>query len=87
VGLAALRFRGFRPDSRGGHHVMIIQTLSKTVGYPKENIRMFDEFRRQRAISLYDGSFDPTDAELDALLEAAGDLKRHLDDWIVGNQA
>lgn len=85
-GLAALRLHGLRPDSRGGHHVMIIQTLPKTVGYPKAKIRMVDEFRRQRAIGLYDGSFDPSDAELEALLEAATDLKRHLDDRIAGNR-
>lgn len=32
IGLAALRANGFRADSRGGHHVLALQTLATTIG-------------------------------------------------------
>ena len=54
-GLAALRAQGLRPDSKGGHHIMALQTLPTTIGFPKEKIRLFDAFRKQRAAGLYDG--------------------------------
>ena len=76
LGLAALRSHNLRPDSRGGHHVLILQTLPRTAGIDHDTVRLLDQFRRQRAIGLYDGSFDPTDAELEALLHAAKQLKQ-----------
>lgn len=85
LALCGLRANGYRPGSRGGHHVIALQSLTKTIGYPKEKIRLLDEFRRQRAIGLYDGSFDPTDSEIQALLETADDLKRCLQDWLEQN--
>lgn len=62
------------------------QSLTKTIEYPGERIRLLDEFRRQRAIGLYDGSFDPTRAEISALLETAEDLKNHLTEWLRKNK-
>lgn len=81
VGLAALRANGFRPDSRGGHHVLALQTLNQTIDYPQEKLRLLDEFRRQRAAGLYDGSFAPSHAEVQAILETLNDLKLHLERW------
>lgn len=76
LGLAALRSHNLRPDSRGGHHVLILQTLPRPAGIARDTARLLDQFRRQRAISLYDGSFDPTEAELQALLDATEQLKQ-----------
>ena len=86
LALCALRANGYRPDSRGGHHVIALQSLTKSIGYPKDKIRLLDEFRRQRAIGLYDGSFDPTKAEISALLETGENLKKHLKDWLRTNK-
>lgn len=85
LALCALRANGYRPGSKGGHHVIALQSLSKSIGYPKEKIRLFDEFRRQRAIGLYDGSFDPTESEVQALLETAGDLQHCIREWLEQN--
>lgn len=85
LALCGLRTNGYRPGSRGGHHVIALQSLTKTIGYPKEKIRLLDEFRRQRAIGLYDGSFDPTDSEIQALLETADNLKACLHEWLKQN--
>lgn len=76
LGRAALRSHNLRPDSRGGHDVLILQTLPRTAGIGRNTVRLLDQFRRQRAISLYDGSFDPTEAELQALLDATEQLKQ-----------
>ncbi len=85
LALAALRANGYRPGSKGGHHMIALQSLTKSIGYPKEKIRLLDEFRRQRAIGLYDGSFDPTKSEIQSLLEAAADLQQILYEWLDRN--
>lgn len=85
-GLAALRAHGLRPDSRGGHHVMALQTLPTTIGFPKEKVRILDEFRKQRAVGLYDGSFDPSEAELRALVDTAIGLRQTLLAWLRANR-
>lgn len=85
MGICALRANGYRPDSRGGHHVVALQGLAKSIGYPKEQIRLMDEFRRQRAIGLYDGSFDPSETELEALLTTGNDLLEYLTAWLQNN--
>lgn len=83
IGLAALRANSLRPDSRGGHHVLALQTLHTSIGYPREKLRLLDEFRRQRATGLYDGSFVPTQAELDELRATATELKAHFEAWLI----
>ncbi len=85
-GLAALRAHGLRPDSRGGHHVMALQTLPTTIGFPKEQIRALDEFRKQRAAGLYDGSFNPSEAELRALIAVAEQVRNDLLAWLRANR-
>ncbi|MDQ5878436.1 MAG: hypothetical protein QG584_499 [Pseudomonadota bacterium] len=82
IGLVALRANGLRPDSRGGHHLLALQTLNKSIGYPQDRLRLLDEFRRQRAAGLYDGSFDPSQAEVEAILDTVANLKQHLEHWL-----
>ena len=82
IGLAALRANNLRPDSRGGHHILALQTLNTSIGYPREKLRLLDEYRRQRATGLYDGSFVPTQAEFDQLLATTIELKAHLEAWL-----
>lgn len=82
IGLAALRANAYRPDSRGGHHLLALQTLDTTMDYPKEKLRLLDEFRRQRANGLYDGSFDPTHAEVQAIVSTVSNAKQHLEAWL-----
>ena len=83
IGLAALRANGYRPDSRGGHHLLALQTLNTTIGYPREKLSLLDEFRRQRATGLYDGSFDPSKAEVQAILTTVIELNVFFNSWLV----
>jgi len=55
------------------------------IDYPAEKVRLIDQFRRQRVISLYDGSFDPTDQELQTLLNAGTHLEQALMAWLQQN--
>lgn len=82
IGLAALRANGLRPDSRGGHHVLALQTLNTTIGFSRDKLRLLDEYRRKRAAGLYDGSFEPSQAEVDALIGTALELKAHFESWL-----
>jgi hypothetical protein len=82
IGLCALRANGYRPDSRGGHHILALQTLNTTIGYPTENIRMLDKLRKLRAAGLYDGTFAPSEVEMTALLDAARGLQTHFAQWL-----
>lgn len=85
IGLTALRCHNVRPNSRGGHHVIALQTLPLTVGYPKEKVRLLEEFRKQRAAGLYDGSFTPSQQELTELINEVCALRGQLVDWIGNN--
>jgi len=82
TGLAALRANGLRPDSRGGHHVLALQTLNITIDFPREKLRLLDEYRRKRAEGLYDGSYEPSQVEVDALIATVSELKACLESWI-----
>ena len=85
LAICALRANGYRLGSKGGHHVIALQSLTKSIGYPKEKIRLLDEFRRQRSVGLYDGSFDPTNSEVQTLLQMANNLQQHLKSWLSEN--
>lgn len=86
IGLVALRAHDLRPDSRGGHHVLALQTLGTTIGAPREQVRLLDEFRRQRAVGLYDGSFVPTEKELGELISNVEEIQGRLERWLIANR-
>ena len=71
-----------RPDSRGGHHVLALQTLETTIGFPKAKVRVIDQFRRQRAQGLYDGLFEPSEAEVSELVAIAEAMRLTLLEWV-----
>jgi hypothetical protein len=82
VGLVALRAHNLRPDSRGGHHVLALQTLETSIGLSKEKVRTIDRFRRWRAQGLYDGSFEPSEAEVSELMALAESMRQTLIAWL-----
>lgn len=82
IGLVALRSHHLRPNSRGGHHVIALQTLPLTIGYPREKLRLLEEFRKQRAAGLYDGSFTPSESELNELIAVVSELQALLMSWL-----
>lgn len=85
LSLAALRANHYRPKSTGGHHMTVLQTLPKTIGYPAEKVQLLEQFRRQRSTNLYDASFDPSEMELQELIETTEHLQQHLQAWLEKN--
>ena len=87
IGLVALRNHHLRPNSRGGHHAIALQSLPLTIGYPREKVRILDEFRKQRAAGLYDGSFSPSESELRELIVATTEIYILLQGWLERHQS
>lgn len=85
--LVALWVNGYRPSkSAPGHHAVMIQTLSRTLGLPKEKVRELDAFRTKRNALNYEGK-PVDDASLRACVNAAQQLRDVLTDWLHGNRA
>jgi hypothetical protein len=82
LALTALRVRGLRPNSRGGHHSLALQTLDSTIDYPRDRLRLLSHFSRMRADGLYDGSFSPSGAEVESLIAEVERLQAHLQSWL-----
>ena len=81
IGLAALRANGFRPDSRGAS-CYGVTNVRYNHQLPREKLRLLDQFRRHRAAGLYDGSFDPSEAEMQNLVAEVKELKSYFEDWL-----
>lgn len=82
LAVTALRANHLRVTSRGGHHALAMQTLDSSIGYPKEKLRLLDRFRQMRSTGLYDGTFEPSGSEVEALIAEATQLRDHLEQWL-----
>jgi len=82
IALAALRARGYRTASGAGHQQLAIQALPKTIGIPSGEVRALDEFRKRRSAGLYLAEFEPSAAEVEALVAAADRLQKRLVAWL-----
>ena len=71
LALAALRFHGYRSDSR----YLVFQVLAHTLNLPSEQWRVLDKAHRQRNLSEYEGLADVDTATVDALLRVATELE------------
>ena len=67
LALAALRFRGYRSESR----YLVFQCLQHTVDLPPERWRVLDEAHRKRNLAEYDGELDVGEQLVAALLRVA----------------
>lgn len=84
--MVALWASGFRPaTSVAGHHALMIQTLTKSIGLPPEKVNALDAFRTKRNALDYQGK-DVDEASVDACIEAASSLFRVLLDWLNENR-
>ena len=86
IALAALRARGYRTTSGAGHQQLAIQALPKTIGIPAGEIRTLDEFRKRRSAGLYLAEFEPSEAEVAALVAAVEGLQKSLVAWLKGHR-
>ena len=70
LALAALRFRGYRSDSR----YLVFQCLQHTIALPPEQWRVLDEAHRKRNLAEYEGEMDVEEQLVAALLRVAREV-------------
>jgi hypothetical protein len=85
--MVALWVNGYRPSSRSpGHHRTMIQTLTVSIGLPREHMLLLDAFRVKRnAIDYTGAAVDGVSVE--SCVEAAERLFRRLIEWIQKHRA
>lgn len=68
---AALQTCGYRTlTSKPGHHQVMIQSLSKTLGTNNNTVILLDAMRKQRNIADYSGDIVPESAVKDCIIES-----------------
>lgn len=77
---AALRASGYRARAKD-YHKIVISTMQFTIGIPKDEVRVFDGFRRKRNTGKYEDPDCVTAAEADELISLARGLTDKLLDW------
>jgi hypothetical protein len=82
IALAALRANGYRTTSAAGHQQLAIQALPKSLGLDAERVRALEEFRKKRSAGLYLAEFEPSAAEVEALVRAVERLQKDLAAWL-----
>lgn len=72
LSLAALRWHGYRSDSR----YLVFQCLEHTLDLPNEQWRVLDRAHNKRNVAEYEGYLDIDTELLDALLRVAREVYR-----------
>ena len=72
--LAALRFHGYRSNSR----YLVFQCLQHTVGLPKKQWRVLDDAHRKRNLAEYEGAMDINEQLVTAMLRVAREVAKHI---------
>ena len=70
LALAALRFQGYRSESR----YLVFQCLQHTLALPPEQWRVLDEAHRKRNLAEYEGEVDVEEQLIAALLRVAREV-------------
>ena len=83
LSLAALRYHGYRSESR----YLVFQCLQHTLDLPNEQWRVLDQAHRKRNIAEYEGEVDIDDSLIDAMIRAGEELTRRIDNLVKYNDA
>ncbi len=73
LALAALRYRGYRSQSR----YLVFQCLQHTIGLPQEQWRVLDQAHRKRNRADYEGEMDIDEQLVAALMRVAREVAVH----------
>jgi len=74
LALAALRFHGYRSDSR----YLVFQCLQHTLDLPPEQWRVLDQAHRKRNLAEDEGEMDVDEQLVAALLRVAGEVAKRV---------
>jgi len=84
--IVALWANGCRPaKSKPGHHQTMIQCLVHSIGLDRDQMLLLDTFRVKRNAIDYTGD-DVDEASVDECIEAAGNLLRHVTQWLTNSK-
>ena len=78
LALAALRFHGYRSDSR----YLVFQCLQHTLDLPAEQWRVLDQAHRKRNLAEYEGEVDVDEQLVAALLRVAREVAGRVNDLV-----
>ena len=73
--MAALRFRGYRSESR----YLVFQCLQHTIELPSAEWRVLDEAHRKRNLAEYEGAIDVNEQLVSALLRVGRRVAERVD--------
>ena len=76
LALAALRFRGYRSESR----YLVFQCLQHTLDLPPVEWRVLDEAHRKRNLAEYEGEMEIEEQLVAALLRVAREVANRVED-------
>ena len=78
LALAALRYRGYRSQSR----YLVFQCLQHTINLPQEQWRVLDQAHRKRNLAEYEGELDVDEQLVVALLRVVGEVASRVEKLI-----
>ncbi len=78
LALAALRYRGYRPESR----YLVFQCLQHTLDTPQEQWRVLDQAHRKRNLAEYEGEMDVDEQLVAAMLRVARKVAKRVNDLV-----
>ena len=81
LALAALRFHGYRSESR----YLVFQCLQHTIDLPNEQWRVLDQAHRKRNLAEYEGEVDVDVQLIEAMLRVAREIEKRLKPLIKGD--
>jgi hypothetical protein len=76
LALAALRFRGYRSESR----YLVFQCLQHTIDLPNEQWRVLDQAHRKCNLAEYEGYMDIDEQLVAALVRVAREVAKHVNE-------
>ncbi len=80
--LVALMANGFRPDTKKpGHHAIVVQSLTKTIGLKGDRVTILDTLRHKRNLSDYTGE-DIDHASVEACIAEGERLVKDVETWL-----
>ena len=84
--LVGLMANGYRPStSVPGHHQTVIQTLSLTLGVPRESWIVMDALRKKRNVNDYSGDLIEPESVRECIAQADA-LFKHVRHWLSVNR-
>jgi len=86
LAMVALLANGFRPGSGAGHHMVMIQSLPKSIGLNRQRVVVLDALRRKRNAADYLGSYVDQAATAACIAEAQA-LLLDVEAWLAAHRA